>query len=241
MSSSKFLQYYSKIFDFVEVNSSFYAIPTNDTILNWKESTPANFQFSIKVWNKITHELFNEELEERIMNFFSHFNILKTKIPIYLVQFPPRFKYTEKNKNRLQFLLKILPMNNKYAIEFRDTSWYDEDVLKEIQSPKISICSSFHPKFDPFFDINQPIQYIRMIGDRSLTKFNQTQRLQKEFNEKLHQSIQAFQKNPNITDIFVIFNNHYQGFSPQDVNNFKKLLGIKTRTFQKNKSLSEFL
>lgn len=106
-----FLEEYSKIFLSVEVNSSFYRVPTTSTLENWKKQTPVNFSFSLKVPKKITHENFSQINSEYLDYFLNNVKILGPKLGPLLFQFPPSFKI-----NKLDFLknlVSILPQKNQ--------------------------------------------------------------------------------------------------------------------------------
>jgi uncharacterized protein YecE (DUF72 family) len=80
-----------------------------------------------------------------------------------------------------------------------------------------------------------------MIGDRELTAFTQTQREEAASFNDLEFHVKELLQTPDISDIFVIFNNHYRGFSPSDINEFKKRLNFPFKDFQKQKNLLDFI
>ena len=76
-----------------------------------------------------------------------------------------------------------------------------------------------------------------MIGNRELTKFNKIQRKEEVTFKEVYNLVKNYSKSPKITDIFVIFNNHFRGFSPHDVNEFKKKMGLPFKKFRQKSSL----
>ncbi|MFX1428312.1 MAG: DUF72 domain-containing protein [Promethearchaeota archaeon] len=120
-----YLEFFSKYFDIVEINSTFYNLPSKDMVKNWRNRVPEKFRFIVKVWQKITHNLEDPELDLSIVNFFSVMTHLNEKVIAYLLQFPPWFKYTEIHLNKLEALINELPTNNRYIIELRDNSWFN--------------------------------------------------------------------------------------------------------------------
>ena len=88
--------------------------------------------------------------------------------------------------------------------------------------------------------MGQKIYYIRAIGDRTLTVFNRRQRKMQEAWDHLVVHAKEMAEKSDITDLFVIFNNHFSGFSPEDVAEFKKEMGMKQRSFKIQRDLTEF-
>ena len=242
LQSSEYLSYYSKFFDFVEINSTFYNIPSENTINLWGEKTPDKFRFSVKIWKDITHSKNYFNIREKINSFFKPFHSIQNKISIYLLQFPPNFRYTTVNLEKLQEILELLPVEIKYAIELRNNSWFDEKIIGKLnKSQNKYFVLSYRFKTQIYYPEAQRIQYIRMIGDRDLTKFNKIQRKKIGAFNEVYKLVQNYSKMPQITDVFVIFNNHFRGFSPHDVNEFKKKMGLPFKKFNKQANLFDYI
>ena len=99
-----FLQEYSKHFNTLEVNSSFYRVPSTSTIKNWDDQTKSNFLFSIKAPQKITHGKLAEENSDYLDFFLNNVSILGTKLGPILFQFPPTFKSEKFESPKILFL-----------------------------------------------------------------------------------------------------------------------------------------
>jgi len=259
LDASEQLKFYSKFFNFVEVNSTFYNLPSEETIKNWRTVTPDDFRFSVKLSQNITHKKL-PNMEESVIEFFNRIKILETKTFVILVQFPPYFKYSEDNLSHLNYMLKSMHFSQYVAIEFRDPSWFTAESLGKFngifdgvtmdpkrfdgmnRNPKrIGFCTSYILGQTPYYSDSQPFQYIRLIGDRSLTAFNKSQRKLTTIWDDLVSKVKNFRENVEITDIFVIFNNHFEGFSPGNIEELKKRLGIKFKPFSSQKDLTGFL
>jgi len=242
LKKSHYLGYFSKFFNIVEINSTFYNLPSEEMVINWESRVPEGFRFIIKMWQKVTHELNDPELDNRIHEFVNRIRPLKGKVFGFLLQFPPRFKYTEKHIEQLKYLIKTIPSEYKYIIELRDNSWFNLNVLSNvIIGPNIILGTTYMPGILPYYIQNQFFYYIRLIGDRELTVFNRIQRNQKDIMENLIKNIQILLNNPNIYEIFIIVNNHFQGHAPESVNMIKQKLGLPYRSFNNQKSLIDFL
>ena len=226
LEKNQYLGYFSKFFNIVEVNSTFYNLPSEEIVINWYKRVPEGFRFIVKMWQKVTHELNDPELDYRIHEFYSRIRPLKQKIFGFLLQFPPRFKYTEKHIEQLQYLIKTIPSEYKYIIELRDNSWFNPDILSNVIDGHNKILgTTYMPGFLPYHKEKQTYYYIRLIGDRALTVFNRIQRNQKEVMEEFFKNIQNLMKNPNIYEIFIIANNHFQGHAPESINMIKQATG----------------
>jgi len=242
LEKARYLPYFSKIFDIVEINSTFYNLPTESMVLNWKHRVPENFRFVVKVWQKITHNLNDPDLELYINQFFSIMTLLREKIEYFLLQFPPWFKYTENHIKKLNLLFKEIPSEFKIIIELRDNSWFNPVILSNfIDGKKIILGTTYKPGLMPYYLDNQISYYIRLIGDRELTIFNRIQREQKNSVSHLNKNIEELVKMPNIYEIFIIVNNHFAGFAPESVNELKKQWGLSYHKFSNQRSLVDFL
>ena len=235
------LEFYSNFFDIVEINSTFYNIPNKTTVINWYNQVPANFRFVVKVWQKITHNLNDPDLDYVVSQFFSHLSPLREKTFAYLLQFPPWFKFTEKHFSQLKSLSKELPPEHKYVIELRDNSWFNEEKVSEItEGPNFILGTTYMPEINAQFSKNQDFYYIRLIGDRELSVFNRIQRNQEDSINDLVRNLQILKKKPNIYEIFIIVNNHFQGNAPESINLLKKRLNLPLKEFNQQKKLSDY-
>jgi uncharacterized protein YecE (DUF72 family) len=242
LEKAKYLEFFSKIFNLVEINSTFYSLPSESMVENWYNRVPENFRFVIKVWQQISHKLDDIELNSFILEFFSRLSKLEPKIDSFLFQFPPWFKYSENHLLKLELLIKKLPSKYKYIIELRDNSWYDSEILsKFIDGEKIVLGTTYMPGIIPFYMVNQKRYYIRLIGDRELNIFNRIQRDQSEVLVNLYDNVQKLLKDPNIYEIFIIVNNHFQGFAPESVNMIKKKFELPYQNFSNQTHLTDFL
>ncbi len=238
---SQYLEYFSNFFDFVEVNSTFYNIPTMDMVNNWNNRVPRDFRFTVKVWKKITHNLKDPYLDSLIVSFFAKMIPLKEKITGFLLQFPPWFTYSENHLKKLSFLIRMIPEEFKYIIELRDNSWFEPNIISNfIDGKKTLLGTTYMPGLTPYYFPNQEYYYIRLIGDRKLSVFNRIQRKQTDALKDLYENIQRMKNSTNIKEVWIIVNNHFAGFAPESVNNLKKDCGISYYIFNNQKNLTEF-
>lgn len=136
------LNYYASLFNSIEINSSFYKIPQVSTVSKWAESVPGNFQFTFKLSKAITHAKGLDFYADDIDHFMQTIANIGNKKGCLLVQFPPGLKIEK--CNQLQNLLISIKAGNpsniwKVAVEFRNQSWYHEDVYDLLNQYKVSM------------------------------------------------------------------------------------------------------
>jgi uncharacterized protein YecE (DUF72 family) len=144
---SRWLEYYASEFDTVEVNATFYRLPTRETVANWVEQTPDGFQFAIKASRYLTHVKRLRELPKGIGRFSERLEpLLETpKMGPVLWQLPPGFK---RDDDRLAEALEALP-RWRHAFEFREPSWFAPDVYAALREHGVALVIGDHPKW-PF-------------------------------------------------------------------------------------------
>jgi len=242
-----YLRNYSSVFDAVEIDSSFYRIPNQFMISLWKKNTPDGFLFSPKFPKKITHEMKLKDASDTITYFSKTLAGLGEKLGPMVVQLPPSFKYDSGLKDLESFIAE-LKTGFRYAIEFRHNSWFRPDVYQLLRSNNIAMCWSINQYVDSPIELTSNFIYNRMVGeDRAITNFGETQRDTSKVMKQMSEAIKSSMGSVN--DAFVFFNNHFAGFGPESVNEFRRLLGLMEMDFgkmgsvsgeQKQKSLAEF-
>lgn len=137
MPEERYLEYYAQRFDTVEINNSFYHVPEEETLTQWRETTPKNFGFSVKGSRYLTHMKKLNDPEESLSKFLRRVETLKGKLGPILFQLPPKWRA---NPQRLQEFLRVLPRRHRHAFEFRDTSWFNESVYELLSRYRAAFC-----------------------------------------------------------------------------------------------------
>lgn len=228
-SAKEMLSLYAKVFDTVEIDSTFYAIPAENSVQGWYEKTPSGFLFSVKLPSEITHKNRLRDSEKYLLDFVQRMLLLKEKLGCILIQLPPDFPPTE--KKALQNFLKILPEGFNFAVEFRDENWINEAILTELEEHRVALALTDGKWINREKNLGLIEQqrslfsYVRWLGPRELTDFS---RIQIDRTKEFSQWVDAFKVISQKTSIiYGYFNNHFQGHSPASSNAFKKLLGLK--------------
>src|SRR5690606_28208600 len=126
-----YTEHYIKYFQTVEINNSFYKLPSRETFGTWKDSVPKDFVFAVKANRFITHMKKLKDPKTTFTNFITQVEVLQEKLGPILFQLPPRWKY---NEERFQAFLEILPSQYRYTFEFRDQSWYNDSAYKLLKA-----------------------------------------------------------------------------------------------------------
>src|SRR5690606_6293145 len=125
-------------FDTTELNAPFYRTPTLDAVRAWRDETPEKFCFAWKASRFITHwKRLSPKSKNSIRLLEGRLKKLGKKTGPVLFQLPARFKV---NVERLEDFLQMLPKGRRYVFEFRDASWYCENVYRVLRRHKVALC-----------------------------------------------------------------------------------------------------
>lgn len=218
-----FLRLYSRVFDCVEVNSTFYRAPTAAMVQQWYSSTPPGFIFAPKLPKRITHDQHLENVESYMEHFLRTVGALKEKLGPLVVQLPPSFKRPKHEKALTDFVMS-LNSQFRYAVEFRHKSWFSPEVEKILQSKNVCQAWSVNRYLTTPPAVTSDFIYLRLVGDRSITEFKKVQRDQTEEMKSWNQVLQEV--GGVVKERLVFFNNHYAGFGPASANEFRRLMGL---------------
>jgi uncharacterized protein YecE (DUF72 family) len=155
------LDFHVRHFDTVEINNSFYKLPSAQTFVSWRDATPRGFCFAVKASRFLTHRKKLNEPENAINNFLPRVEELKKKLGPILFQLPPRW---HANPERLQGLLKILPRRHHYAFEFRDPSWMSQPIYDILRRYNAAFCIYELAGYHSPLEITADWSYIRLHG-----------------------------------------------------------------------------
>lgn len=128
---------YTRHFTTVEVNRSYYRLPESTTFAAWRETVPAGFVFAVKASRYITHMKKLRDTEEAVALLLARASALGDRLGPILFQLPPRWR---RNTDRLRTFVDTLPDGYRYAFEFRDPSWFAEDVYDALRERGIGFC-----------------------------------------------------------------------------------------------------
>jgi uncharacterized protein YecE (DUF72 family) len=124
--AKEMLSYYSRRLPAVEINNTFYRLPQPSMIENWKAQVPAQFRFSIKATQRITHIKRLNNVADETKYLLETAALLEERLGVVLFQLPPNMK---KDAGRLKTFLELLPADTRTAFEFRHETWFDEETF----------------------------------------------------------------------------------------------------------------
>ena len=220
------LSYYNNHFNSVEVNGSFYKIPTKESVKTWYESVSADFSFTIKANRYFTHSkrlVIDDLFMQRIDLFFSNISPLQEKLACLLFQLPPSMK---KDDSRIEKLAEILNnQKRKYnlvfdvAIEVRNLDWFNPGTLKQFRKLNFaSVIIDSPNKWPASKGLSADFAYLRFHGSKQLyhSSYNEKElRLWADFIKKDCESCRK---------VFCYFNNDFRANATKDALKLKSLI-----------------
>lgn len=139
------LGYYAGRFPTVEINNTFYRLPKENVLLEWASQVPDSFTFAIKASQRITHYArLKPECESAVEFLLRNTSTLGGRLGPVLFQLPPNLK---KDLDRLRVFLDMLPFDRRFTIEFRNESWFDDDVLDTLRARDVALCITDQAEF----------------------------------------------------------------------------------------------
>ncbi len=159
--ASRILEYYLRHFDTVELNNSFYKLPSEQAFENWRDVTPPGFVFAVKGSRFITHNKKLKDPENALENLLPRAEKLGQKLGPILFQLPPKWGC---NVERLEQFLQVLPRRHRYAFEFREPSWHCSEVLDVLRKYNAAYCIYELAGFSTENEITADWTYIRLHG-----------------------------------------------------------------------------
>lgn len=220
--AADYLRYYAMQFKSVELDGTFYRIPSPETVKKWHQATPENFVFAAKFPRTVTHQ---GELPERLAqaeHFVSVIRGLGNKLGPLVLQFPYSFKHDA--CDIFKALVEAMPRDLKIAVELRNKCWFEDSLYQWLRKRGISLCLIDHPWVPRLKVRTADFQYVRFLGDReALTEDFSYVRFDRE--EELRWWAELMSEFTNDRgEIYGYFNNHYSGHAPSTAYRFLEIL-----------------
>lgn len=226
MSSRDRLAYYSRIFEAVELDSTFYGTPREEYVERWAAVTPPNFTFCAKTPREITHERRLEDSGERMGKFLSTMRLLGDKLGVILIQLPPDMTFGHIHK--LAVFLRELPDNLRFAVEFRHPSWHATATGQLLENHNVCWASTDYKFLPQRVFVTTDFVYIRWIGRHGQYELKDHERV--DLTPRLQEWWEDIQnRSESIQALYGFFNNDYAGHAPATCNRFKEIAGLPTK------------
>jgi len=215
LTKAKWLEFYACHFATVELNNSFYRLPSEAAFDTWRDSSPANFIFAVKVSRFITHIKRLKDTGEAVEKFVTRARILGAKLGPLLYQLPPNM---HRNDDRLESFLSVLPRGMKHVFEFRHESWFEKEVFETLHKYKVGFCVMDMPSVSCPLVTTADFAYVRFHGSTGLYSSWYTDGELADWAKRLV-SLTA-----NLKAVYIYFNNDAEAFAVRNAITFRGYL-----------------
>jgi uncharacterized protein YecE (DUF72 family) len=209
------LAFYAKRFDTVELNNTFYRLPTPHALKLWRDGTPDGFCFAIKGSRYLTHMRKLTDPEAGLARFLPLVEILGDKLGPIIFQLPPHWRL---NRDRLEQFLSALPDWHRYAFEFRDPTWHVPEVFSLLERYNAAFC------LYELAGVSSPIQltadfvYVRLHGPGKAYQGSYSARALRTWTDRIREW------STRLKAVYFYFDNDQAGFAAQNALSLRRLV-----------------
>lgn len=207
--------FYQQHFDSVELNNSFYRLPTPEAFDCWRDTSPPGFLFAVKGSRFVTHNKKLKDPEQPLKNLLPRAERLGEKLGPVLWQLPPSWR---RNVERLEDFLQALPERHSYAFEFREPSWHHHSVYEVLRRHNAAYCIYELAGFSTDPHVTADFAYVRLHGPGGKYQGSYSEQSLRgwaarmiEWSEKLHA-------------VYMYFDNDQAGYAAQNALRLKRLV-----------------
>lgn len=214
--NNRWLEHYAERFDTVEINNTFYRMPSTKTTEDWGKRVPDGFTFTFKVSRYITHLKRLQEPKEPLANFFERVGpVGQRHIGALLYQLPPDMK---KDVPRLESFLEALPPKRQHVLEFRHTSWFDQEVLAVLRRHDVCFCVHDLRGIDCPVAATGPAAYFRFHGPGQAYAGNYTDEQLRDWTKRIRSISEE------VETVYAYFNNDIGGHAVRNATTLREML-----------------
>lgn len=218
--ADKWLEFYSRQFNSVELSATAHHLPEAAAVMTWLKATPREFRFTVKGSSYITHIKRLKDAGEPLEMMAANLKALKPKIACFLWQIPAGFK---KDNQGLADFCSLLKRTRPFAesghvFEFVDASWFCGDVYRVLKDHRCCLCFTDPPEEPGEWAVTTDFIYLRFNGGKA---FYNSQYSRNEL-EQLAGKVRAFRD--QVHTVYAFFNNDEQGFAAYNAQTFRMLL-----------------
>jgi uncharacterized protein YecE (DUF72 family) len=214
------LEHYARHFDTVEVNNTFYRLPTREAVANWERTVPPGFLFSVKASRYLTHIKRLLDMGAGLERFYERIEPLlhSPKLGPILWQLPPNF---HRDDERLARALRRLPRGQQHCFEFRHRSWFADDVYALLREHGVALVIGDRPEVKAFqaHVFTAMFTYVRFHYGSRGRRGNYSEAELREWADR-------FAAWSAEVEIFAYFNNDWEVFAVRNALRLKQLLGV---------------
>jgi uncharacterized protein YecE (DUF72 family) len=211
----KMLSWYAGYFDTVEINNTFYGMPTANALKIWCKETPADFCFAVKASRYITHIRKLKESGEAVEKFLTQMKTLGLRLGPILFQLPPGWQI---NLQRLEDFLAALPRKHRYVFEFRNPTWNIPKVYDALRRHNAAFCIYELAGFLAPLELTADFTYVRLHGPGDKYQGDYSRSTLRAWAKR----IEAWRK--ELKHIFVYFDNDQAAFAAKNALELKHMV-----------------
>jgi len=213
----RWLEHYAEHFDTVEVNNTFYRLPTLSAVQGWADQSPRGFVFTVKASRYLTHIKRLTDLDQGVRRYYERIQPLidAKKLGPVLWQLPGNF---QRDDDRLRAALNALP-NGRHCFEFRHPSWFVDEVYDLLRKRRVALVIGDHPE--------RPFQSYEMTAGWTLVRFHYGHRGRNGnySAREIEEWAKRIGKWRERTEVFAYFNNDWSAYAVNNALELKRLLG----------------
>jgi uncharacterized protein YecE (DUF72 family) len=213
----RWLERYAQEFDTVEINNTFYRLPTRDAVRGWVEQSPGGFCFAVKSSRYLTHMKRLTDMDRGVKRLLERLEPLlrSPKMGPMLWQLPETFR---RDDERLAFALDRLPPG-RHAFEFRHESWVCDEVLEALRGHGVALCIGDHPE--------RPWQSHEVTADFSFVRLHYGHRGRRGnySDTELDEWARELRRLARRAEVFAYFNNDWEGFAVRNARGMRERVG----------------
>jgi uncharacterized protein YecE (DUF72 family) len=214
--AAQMLDFYTRHFHTVELNNTFYRLPSESAVDDWRARTPSGFLFAAKGSRFLTHLKKLKDPETGIARYFERADRLGRKLGPVLFQLPPHW---EVNSERLEVFLAALPRGHRYAFELRDPSWHIPEVYRILRRHRAAFCIFDIAGFYSGIEITANFTYVRLHGPDGAYQGSYASEKLEEWAARIREWRRELQA------IYIYFDNDQAAYAVQNALALKKLVG----------------
>lgn len=224
--AKRWLSFYATRFDSVEINYTFYRLPSKEACAAWYQQTPDHFRFAVKASRYLTHIKRLRDARESWDGFLERVAALKHKLGPILLQFPANFRVSEANLQSVDEFLEYARRNSaqRLALEFRDRSCFGSEMLRVLRRHRAALVISHSSRYPlPEVSPTSDFMYFRFHGPKEMFASGYTDAELRHWAN----TMRAFLNRRS--DVYAYFNNDAGGHAPRDAQALSQLLQFSRR------------